>query len=54
MKKQLYPGVEMVEELRQKPLAVDDTLPDFIDGKPNYDKYKNWSVEQTLAWLNID
>ena len=28
--------------------------PDFIAGKPNYDKYSGVEPERVLAWLNID
>ena len=51
MKKQLYP---YAEELRkQAPITV-EAEPDFIGGKPNYDKFVGWSAEEVLAWLNID
>ncbi len=52
--KPLYPGIKEAEEQKGKTPVIDSCMPDFIDGKPNYEKYKNWSVEQTLAWLNID
>lgn len=55
MKKQLYPGVEEAE--KQKGAYSMDTYqperPDFIAGKPNYDKHKG-NPERVLVWLNID
>lgn len=57
-KASLYPGVadaekeRMNSELRSK-FEV-DSMPDFIGGKPNYDKFGGWDAERTLRWLNID
>ncbi len=59
MKKQLYPGIEEAERERDrnsyggKKRNTNDK-PDFIGGKPNYDKFKGWSPEKVLVWLNID
>ena len=49
--KQLYPGVKEAEKQRA---AFPPEKPDFIGGKPNYDKYKGVKPEQVLVWLNID
>ena len=53
-KKELYPGVDAAEKEKGKKLASFDELPDFIGGKPNYDKFKTWDAEKVLVWLNID
>ena len=55
-KKSIYPGIDEVEKERSKAASkyADDTRPDFIGNAPNYDKFKNWPVENVLAWLNID
>ena len=34
--------------------AQEQEEPDFICGKPNYDKYPGVDAEQVLVWLNID
>ena len=57
-KKELYPCVLQVEEMknclyRTEKRGIEED-PDFIGNAPNYDKYKAWSIEKTLAWLNID
>lgn len=57
MKKQLYPGVEEAEAERLRSVYVKHEVPEFLGGKPNYEKYshyKNWPVEKTLCWLNVD
>ena len=53
-RKHQYPGVREAEKQKsiKKPILYEE--PDFIGGKPNYDKYKGWPVEKILAWLNID
>ena len=55
-KKALYPGVEQAEREKEK-AAIKYSFndqPDFIGGKPNYDKFRGWSPEKVLSWLNID
>ena len=62
MKKQLYPGAEGIAEYYNQfyrehdsyVLKHRDEKPDFIGGKPNYDKFRKWSAEEVLVWLNID
>lgn len=55
-KKELYPCVAEVEAEKQKFKSFDtlNVYSDFIGGKPNYNKFKNWNSENVLAWLNID
>lgn len=53
-KKQLYPGVDEAERERTKAMKEESEEPDFIGGKPNYDKFQKWSTEKVLSWLNID
>lgn len=50
----LYPGVEEAEKERSKQHLIEDDEPDFIAGAPNYDKFKGWTTEEVLVWLNID
>ena len=38
-------GQIVVEDLDQ---------PDFVSGAPNYAKFKGWTPEEVLSWLNID
>ena len=52
-KKQLYPCVKEAEEQR-KTFIPPAEPPDFVGGAPNYDKFKGWSAEEVLVWLNID
>ena len=53
--KQLYPGVKEAEEQRNTFTGqAEDEEPDFIGNAPNYDKFKGWSTEEVLVWLNID
>ena len=40
-----YCAGQIVEELDE---------PDFIGGAPNYAKFKGWTPEEVLSWLNID
>jgi len=49
-----YPGTAEAERERSKPRIIEDEEPDFIAGAPNYDKFKNWTPEEVLVWLNID
>ena len=56
--KQLYPGCTDAEKERIA-AAIRATYetsqkPDFIGGKPNYDKFPGWNAEKILVWLNID
>lgn len=51
--KPLYPGVKEAEE--QRGLCIPPAEPpDLVGGKPNYDKFKGWTAEDVLSWLNID
>lgn len=50
--KKLYPGIEQAEKEKEKKILTEQ--PDFIGGKPNYDKFKGWETEKILVWLNID
>lgn len=52
-KKPSYPGVKEAEEKR-KCTPPDADQPDFIGNAPNYDKFKGWSPEEVLSFLNID
>lgn len=47
-----YPGEEEAELERQK--ETEEEAPDFIGGAPNYDKFKGWTPEEVLVFLNID
>lgn len=49
-----YPRVEEAELERSKHHLLEDEEPDLIAGKPNYDKFDGWTVEEVLVWLNID
>lgn len=57
-KKSLYPGTQEAEAEKNKAYKADnrrhDITPDFIGGKPNYDKYNGVDPSIVLAWLNID
>ena len=53
-RKKLYPGIKEAEAERAKKLAPTEEEPDFINGAPNYDKFKGWDTERVLVWLNID
>ncbi len=55
--KELYPFAEDVKRGEYTKLSFPsgaEEEPDFIGGKPNYDKFDKWGVEETLVWLNID
>ena len=52
--KQLYPGVAEAEAEKSRKTAEIDEAPDFINGKPNYDKFGKRDTERVLVWLNID
>lgn len=54
--RELYPNAEDVKKGRYTRVVVDadDVEPDFIGNAPNYDKFKGWSDEKVLVWLNID
>lgn len=56
MKKVMYPGVNEAEEERKRASKRNqpEEEPDFIGGAPNYDKFKGWTAEEVLCWLNID
>lgn len=49
-----YPGIDEAELERSKHQQIEEEAPDFIAGKPNYDKFEGWTPEQVLTWLNID
>ena len=52
-----YPGEAEAQKARSgckaKP-AQNEEPPDFVAGAPNYDKFRDWSPEKVLVWLNID
>ena len=48
-----YPGTKEAEKQR-KPKYTTNEEPDFIGNAPNYEKFKGWSTEKILVWLNID
>lgn len=52
-KRQHYPGGR---EVKKEPVIKYETdeAPDFIGNAPNYDKFKGWTPEKVLCWLNID
>ena len=52
----LYPGTAAAEKEKEKAALrySYEFQPDFIGGKPNYDKFASWTCEKVLAWLNID
>lgn len=49
----LYPGIKEAERARVQPHSEEEE-PDWIGGAPNYDKFKGWTPEEVLVWLNID
>ena len=52
--KALYPGVMEAETEKGKTSPEIGEEPDFIGGAPNYEKFRGWSPEKVLSWLNID
>lgn len=48
-----YPGIEEAEAARIVHREEDEE-PDFIGNAPNYDKFKGWTPEEVLIFLNID
>lgn len=55
MPKKAYPGRAGADaERRPKPAPQEYEQPDWIAGAPNYDKFKGWTPEEVLVWLNID
>ena len=49
-----YPGTEDVERIRCTPKYIEEE-PDFVyPFAPNYEKFRGWSPEEVLVWLNID
>ena len=48
-----YPCIDEAERERSKKRPVEEE-PDWIGDAPNYDKFKGWTPEQVLVWLNID
>ena len=52
-KKELYPMVKEAEEERKRKHPEEEE-PDFIGNAPNYDKFKGWTAEEVLVFLNID
>lgn len=53
-RKKAYPGTYEAEQQRKVRKSPEPEEPDFINGAPNYDKFKGWDPERVLAWLNID
>ena len=57
-KTQLYPCIAEADKLAREAIAAKrielDEQPDFIGGKPNYNKFNSWPPEKVLVWLNID
>lgn len=49
-----YPGIDDAEREKGKGMACIEEQPDFIGMAPNYDKFRGWSPEQVMAFLNID
>lgn len=49
-----YPGIDEAEKQRKVKAAIVEDEPDFIGNAPNYDKFKGWTAEEVLVWLNID
>ena len=54
----LYPGVKEVEaekdrQYKEKKKHYNDE-PDFVSGKPNHKKFKGWTADEVLVWLNMD
>lgn len=52
--KKLYPGIAEAEAERFKLPKDREEEPDYIAGKPNYDKFQKWDIEKILSWYNID
>ena len=52
-KRKLYPGTKEAELERKRKQNMDDE-PDFVGGSPNYEKFKGWTPEEVLVFLNID
>ncbi len=48
-----YPYTEDVRNGRYTEVFIDEE-PDMIGMAPNYDRFKGWSIEEVLVWLNID
>ena len=55
-KKPLYPGIDQVERIKGTTTTPIEIKPDFMPGTlaPNYEKFKGWTPEKVLIWLNID
>ena len=53
MRKGRYPGIEEAEKARISQREEDEE-PDFIGNAPNYSKFKGWTPEEVLVFLNID
>lgn len=49
-----YPGEKEAKIERSKKLPAAEEEPDFIASAPNYDKFKGWTPEEVLVYLNID
>ena len=49
-----YPGIAEAERERAKHSSEEDDAPDFIAGAPNYDKFRGWTPDEVMVWLNID
>ena len=48
-----YPGIAEAETEKSQGCPIEDK-PDWLGNAPNYDKFKNWTPEEVLVWLNID
>lgn len=53
-RKYIYPGTAEAEAERAKGDYNNNDDPDFICGAPNYDKFKGWTPEEILVFLNVD
>ena len=55
-RKLYYPGVDDVEAEKDRIAERSklDIEPDFVCGAPNYEKFKGFTPEQVLVWLNVD
>lgn len=53
-RKYTYPGIAEAETERAKKYCSESSEPDFIGNAPNYDKFKGWTPEEVLVFLNID
>lgn len=52
-RKKLYPCANEIYKY-MRTTVTEETEPDFVGNAPNYDKFKGWTPEEVLVWLNID